>query len=129
MGGLKIIFLVSSTGKIVPCFSQFLLGASQSSGCSFPLDLLCLCMQGTDKYRECFWRRKIYLTADDLGATVMSDLWPLSSSFIWTLLLSVLKAFFLFLLAFSLQIALYLHIWPYSHFVQSRMAFCQTIKN
>lgn len=129
MHGLKILFLVSSTGKFVPCFSQFVLWASQASGCSFPWDLLGLCMQGTDKCRECFWQRKIYLTADDLGATVMSDLWPLSSSFIWTLLLSVLKAFFLFLLSFSLQIALYLHIWPYSHFVQSWMAFCQTIKN
>lgn len=54
------------------------------------------CMEDNDKGKACFWQRKIFLTVADLKATVMSDLWPLSSSFIWTLLLSVLRAFFFF---------------------------------
>lgn len=53
------------------------------------------CMEDNDKGKACFWQRKIFLTVADLKATVMSDLWPLSSFFIWTLL-SVLRALFFF---------------------------------
>lgn len=60
MDSFKILFLVSSVGKIVPCFSQLLLGVSQASGCSFPQDVFGPRMEDTDKCRACFWQRKIF---------------------------------------------------------------------
>ena len=100
MDSFTILFLVSSTDKFVPCFSQILLGVSQASSCSFPWDLFGPCMEGTDKCRVCFWQRKIFLTVADLRTMVMSDLWPLSSSFIWTLL--IVEGFFSFSSSFTL---------------------------
>lgn len=74
LGSFKVLFLVSSMCKIVPCFSQLLLGVSLASGCCFPWDGFGPCLECTDKRRACFWHREIVLTVADLRAMVMSDL-------------------------------------------------------
>lgn len=104
-------------GKIVPCFSRLPLGVSQASGCSFLWDVFGPHVEGTDKCRACFWHRKIFLTFADLRAMVMSDLWPLSSSFIWTLL--IVEGFFF---SSSFTLPSYLTLQPLCAILDSLLA-------
>lgn len=95
---MKILFLVKPMGKILPCFSQLLLGVPWASGCSFPWDAFGPHIEGTDKCRAFFWLRKNFLTAAYFRATVTSDLWRLSSCFIWTIFIA--EGFFFFFFFF-----------------------------
>lgn len=120
---MKILFLVRSRGKIVPCFSQPVLGVSQASGCSSPWDAFGPHTQGTEKCRAFFCLRKNFLTVADFRAMVMSDLWRLSSCFIWTILIAEGLFFFPFSSSFTVAPCLTLQ----SHC--AILIFWQTIKN
>lgn len=97
---MKILFLVKPMGKILPYFSQLLLGVPWASGCSFPWDAFGPHIEGTDKCRAFFWLRKNFLTAAYFRATVTSDLWRLSSCFIWTIFIA--EGFFFSFSSFTL---------------------------